>query len=47
MKKSESKKRVSFSAIRGCMDDGLWDLVLHRRDITRQFYEGIGKAKTG
>jgi len=47
LKKSESKKRVSFSAIRGCMDDGLWDLVLHRRDITRQFYEGIGKSKTG
>tara|TARA_B110000285_G_C15038801_1_gene570733 strand:+ start:737 stop:1273 length:537 start_codon:yes stop_codon:yes gene_type:complete len=47
MKKSESKKRVSFSAIRGCMDDGLWDLVLHRIAITRHFYEGIGKSKTG
>ena len=47
LNKSDTKKRVSYSAIRGCMDDGLWDLVLHRRDITRQFYESISKFKTG
>ena len=47
LNKSDAKKRVSYSAIRGCMDDGLWDLVLHRRDITRQFYESISKIKTG
>lgn len=45
--KSSSKRTVSYYAIKGCMDAGLWDLELNRRSITRHFYEGVGSKKTG
>ena len=39
--KKESKCRVTYSGIRGNMNDGHWDLSIHKRDITRIFYEGV------
>ena len=45
--KKESKCRVTYSGIRGNMNDGHWDLSIHKRDITRIFYEGVSGIRTG
>ena len=45
--KSHTKARVTYSAVKGCMDDGLWMEQICKRDVTRHFYEGCGAYSSG
>ena len=42
-----SKCKVTHSALKGIMNDGLWDYNINKRDCTRHFYEGCGAYASG
>jgi hypothetical protein len=42
-----SKAKVTYSALKGIISDGLWDYNINKRDITRHFYEGVGAYSSG
>ena len=45
--KQMSKCKVTHSALKGIMNDDLWDNNINKRDITRHFYEGVGAYTSG
>jgi hypothetical protein len=45
--KSHTKARVTYSAVNGCMNDGLWSEQICKRDVSRHFYEGCGAYSSG
>ena len=45
--KQNSKCKVTYSALNGIMNDGLWNTNINKRDITRHFYEGCGAYSSG
>lgn len=45
--KQMSKCKVTHSALKGIMNDNLWDKNINKRDITRHFYEGVGAYTSG
>ncbi len=45
--KKESKCKVTYNGLAGCMNAGLWDLSIYKRDMTRIFYEGVSGLRTG
>lgn len=45
--KQMSKCKVTHSALKGIMNDNLWDSNINKRDCTRHFYEGVGAYTSG
>jgi len=45
--KQMSKCKVTYSALKGIMNDNLWDDNINKRDISRHYYEGVGAYTSG